>query len=295
MSPLSPDAARDEQESLAGLAVPLAVTALDVLDPGDLPGTVPSLLDTIEALVTYYGQAASGAMSEWFKAIRSEKVSGRITVPPAPLTQPGFIDSAVVDGATAHLMGTTDLMGPRVEQLVLDQGRRQLLSAVATDREATGWARVPNPGACSFCLMLATRPLYKSKRSASFLAHTVQPNGSGGDCRCGAEPIFGQWEPSARVREAQALWAESTKGRTGHDARVAFRQAVEGRPVTGAPGKGVKRAKGQSQQFDPKGGTSPEAQRFQLELLQSLPPAKTPQAAAWRVKRVAEIRKFLGE
>src|SRR6185312_13953545 len=165
------------------------------------------------------------------------------------------------------------------------------LTAVALDREARGWARVPNADACSFCLMLALRSanglLYKSQRSASFLAHTKQPNGSGGDCRCTAEPVFGRYEPTARVREAQKVWDEATKGRSGHDARTAFRQAIEGRDVKGA--KGSKRhkviAKGE--------GRTPENQRAQLRILQAMPPAKTPEAAAWREGRVKEIRAYL--
>ena len=56
------------------------------------------------------------------------------------------------------------------------------------------------------------------------------------NCRCHAEPVFTAYEPSARMREAQATWAQATKGRYGADARAAFRQALEGRPVTGTTG-----------------------------------------------------------
>jgi hypothetical protein len=101
--------------------------------------------------------------------------------------------------------------------------------------------------------------------------------------------VFGRYEPPARVREAQKVWDEVTKGRSGHDARTAFRQAIEGRDVRGA--KGSKRhkviAKGE--------GRTPENQRAQLRILQAMPPAKTPEAAAWREARIKEIQAYLGQ
>jgi hypothetical protein len=90
-----------------------------------------------------------------------------------------------------------------------------------------------------------------------------------------------------------SVWESSTKGRSGHDARTAFRQAVEGRPVTGSPKKSSRTKRGET--FAKPSGITPENQRAQLAILEALPPAQTPEAAAWRVKRVAEIRKYLGE
>jgi len=108
------------------------------------------------------------------------------------------------------------------ERQVLDAGRNTIVDNAQRDRKAKGWARVPEPGACSFCLMLATRgAVYRSEQSADFKTHD--------HCRCHVEPVFTAYEPSARVREAQALWASSTRGKSGHAAQVAFRQAVEGR------------------------------------------------------------------
>lgn len=290
------EAARAEQESIAALAVPLAAQAWSSFDAADL-STVPSFRDVVEAIVELYGRAASGAAAEWFKTLRAEKVKGRIAVRAIPPTPPGFIDQTVVEAAAARIADDVDMLGSRVEQLVLNEGRRQMLSAVRADAEARGWARVPNAGACSFCLMLAIRAgagvLYTSRSSANFRAHTKQPNGSGGDCRCGVEPVWGQYEPPKIVRDAQQTWTDATKGRSGADARTAFRQAIEGRTVTGSPGKSSKSKRGDT--YAKPSGVTPENQRAQLAILEALPPAHTPEAAAWRVRRVAEIRKFLGE
>jgi hypothetical protein len=108
------------------------------------------------------------------------------------------------------------------ERQVLDTGRQTIADNAQTDRKAKGWARVPEPGACSFCLMLATRgAVYRAEQSAEFKTHD--------HCRCHIEPVFTAYEPSAAVRQAQALWATSTRGKSGNAARIAFRQAVEGR------------------------------------------------------------------
>jgi hypothetical protein len=108
------------------------------------------------------------------------------------------------------------------ERLVLDTGRQTVIDNAERDRKAKGWARVPEPGACSFCLMLATRgAVYRSEASGGFKTHD--------NCRCHVEPVFNAYEPSADVRQAQALWASSTRGKSGNAARIAFRQAVEGR------------------------------------------------------------------
>jgi hypothetical protein len=290
------ESARQEQESIAALAVPLAARAWAAFDSADL-STVPAFRDLVAAVVDMYGRAASGAAIDWFKTLRAEKISGRVTVKPIPPTPPGFVDQTVVESAAARMTDATDVLGAKVEALVLNEGRRQMLTAVRADSEAKGWARVPNADACSFCLMLAIRAgqgvLYTSRSAANFRAHEPQANGSGGTCQCGVEPVWGVYEPSARVREAMSVWESSTKGRSGHDARTAFRQAVEGRPVTGSPKKSSQSKRGET--FAKPSGITPENQRAQLAILEALPPAQTPEAAAWRVKRIAEIRKYLGE
>jgi hypothetical protein len=172
-----------------------------------------------------------------------------------------------------------------VQNLVLDQGRDTIIGAVRQDKYAKGWARVTSPGACSFCVMLALRAgtgfLYTSKQSANFRAHTPNADGSGGLCQCHAEPVFTAYEPSARMREAQAMWESSTKGRSGNDARNAFRQASEGRPVTGMTG--AKKAKvllGKSSMDRPQA-------EFLLKQAQGMPDSP------WRTNQIARLSKLL--
>jgi hypothetical protein len=133
---------------------------------------------------------------------------------PEPSTEVPPAGSAIAD-AKARLAAAS-------ERQALDAGRDTIIENAQRDAKARGWARVPEPGACSFCLMLATRgAVYRSESKAAFKSHD--------NCRCHVEPVFNAYEPSALIRQAQALWASSTRGKSGNAARIAFRQAVEGR------------------------------------------------------------------
>jgi len=227
------------QADIVALIPSLLREAWPLLDLHNLQATMPRFTAAVRAIVQRYGQAsAAGALMYYQRERRAASVPGRPSLKVAPSPADSVIESAVS-------WATTDLYGPvtadtttaamarldeSVSQLVLDQGRDTIIGAVKADKYAKGWARVTEPGACSFCVMLALRAgagmLYKRQSSADFQAHD--------GCRCHAEAVFTAYEPSSRMRDMQTLWADSTKGRSGNDARNAFRQAVEGRPITGA-------------------------------------------------------------
>lgn len=297
----TPEEARATQEAVAALAVAAVRPAWGVWDSSRVAESLPMFRAAVGAVVDRYGMASSALVVQHHRAARADAGGpGRVDVPLVGGAPDGFVDQAVVEALTeaeADIAKAMADLDAKAERLVLDQGRKQGLAAVSADRFAKGWARVPNPDACSFCLMLAIRSgkgvLYRSVRA--FNASNSQFKGAGrfkahDNCRCTLEPVFGQYEPPADVRAAMRTWDEATKGRSGHDARVAFRQAVEGREVTGATRPGSKRTSGPT--FEG-GGKTPENQRFQLHLLENLPPAKTPEAAEWRRARIVEIRKFL--
>lgn len=249
---------RDGQEALVSLIPAMLRQAWDaLLDPHDLKGALPLLVEAVRAIVQQFGSASSVAALDYYRDQRRDAgIVGRApSLTLAPMPAEDALDAAV-RGATSGLYGTVtpeslttaqDALEDTVSQLVLDQSRRTIMDATVRDPAARGWVRIVEPGACSFCIMLALRHgkgmLYTSKRGAEFKAHSKRANGSGGECRCHAEPVFTEHEASHRMRTMQQLWDVSTKGRTGHDARVAFRQAVEGRPVTGTTGSTPKTAK----------------------------------------------------
>jgi hypothetical protein len=139
---------------------------------------------------------------------------------------------------------------------VFDTGVRTVLGNVDATARPCGYARIPEPGACAFCLMLATRgAVYKADRKGRVAngkgKHAKGTRHSTGDsfaasnatkfdgrmpssikvhdnCRCHPEPVFTSYEPSARVRAADALWIAAAKG-SRSTATKRFRQAVEGR------------------------------------------------------------------
>ena len=115
---------------------------------------------------------------------------------------------------------------------MLNQSRTAIIDAVRADSEAKGWARVTEPGACYFCAMLATRgAVYKTRETASFEAHRRYENGTGGDCRCHAEPVFNAYEPTAEIRQWQADY-QNLKAELGRSpSLLEWRRRFEGRDV----------------------------------------------------------------
>jgi hypothetical protein len=265
----SPSAGEDHQDGQAALVslIPLLIAqAWSLLDPHDIKGTLPQFTAAVQAVVNRYGRASATAALNHYRQQRiAAGVTGPVELRVAPPTPAKAVQDAV-GVATSSLYGAVtpeseqavrDDVSEAAAQLVLDESRNTLIMNAGRDPKAKGWVRVTEPGACSFCLMLAIRAgmgaLYRTKSTATMnqrsAKHATQPGvefeGEGefkahDNCRCHVEPVFNHYEPSADLREAQALWVESTKGLSGNDARIAFRQAVEGRdpPPPKKKGKG---------------------------------------------------------
>lgn len=276
------------QAALVSLIPALLHQAWPLLDLHNLSATMAAFTAAVRAIVARYGAASAAAALNYYRAERkAAAVPGRPSLRMAPTAPDAVIESAVS-------WATTDLYGPvtadtqtaalqrldeSVTQLVLDQSRDTVIGAVQADKAAKGWVRVTEPGACSFCTMLALRGgaglTYVNKKSASFQPHDR--------CRCHVEAVFTAYEPSARMRDMQHLWTDSTNGRSGQDARVAFRQAVEGRPVTGTTG--AKKPKSTLAK------SSMDRTQAQFFLAQTQRMKDSP----WRTKRLAELHQLLGK
>jgi hypothetical protein len=280
------DEHRTGQAALVSLIPALLRQAWPLLDLHNLQGTMPAFTAAVKAIVARYGKASAAGALDYYRVERqAASMPGRASMKMAPTPADSVIESAV-SWATTDLFGPVtaqgetkalDRLDTAVSQLVLDQGRDTIIAAVASDKAAKGWARVTEPGACSFCTMLALRAgsglLYYSKRGADFRSHD--------NCRCHVEPVFTAYEPSAHMREMQKLWDSSTKGRSGVDARNAFRQAMEGRPVTGTTGAKKARALLSGTNMD-----RPQVE-FLLKQAQGMPDSP------WRTKQIARLSKLL--
>ena len=214
------------QATLAALAVREVVRVWHLLDVGHLAASLPQFAAVVAALVQHYGTASAGLAARFYEEARAAAgVRGPFTAVPA--SPPGLDQvEAELKWATRNLWSATpDVQAARTlvtgaaDRMVLDTGRETVTGAVQHDRRARGWARVTEPRACSFCLLLATRgAAYRSEQTAEFRSHD--------HCRCHVEPVFGAYEPTAEIRHWQAVYREATRGKSGQDARNAFRQAV---------------------------------------------------------------------
>jgi len=221
---------------------------LTFLNPHDLRGSSDHLVVSVEALVKHYGRSSAAlALRQYRTDRRAADVAGSAPVKMPPLPSHEDIVSTV-ESALSPLYGKPDeqtttnaeqALESSVERLVLDQGRTAIIDAVRDDRQAKGWARVTEPGACYFCAMLASRgAVYKSRETASFQAHTKHPNGSGGTCRCHAEPVFNAYEPTAQIRQWQADYKRLKGENGGSLSLIQWRRAYEGRDGTDRPALG---------------------------------------------------------
>jgi len=223
--------ATDSQTAQAGLVTALGLqlrTVWQQIDLTDVNGSMPRFMMLVAGLIHRYGLASATLADRSYLA--SRRAAG-LTTPfrtiPAPLPPLEEI-GANVGWATAPLR-TAEPDLPAAEQrlvgaadrLVLNVGRETLIGNVQRDRAAKGWARIPEPGACSFCALLATRGAVYKQDTVGFEAHN--------HCRCHVEPVFTAYEPSAQVREWQAIYRESARGKSGAEARNAFRRALESR------------------------------------------------------------------
>jgi len=155
------------------------------------------LFDYIPVLVSQYGDMAAGVAADWYDELRAaEGVRGTFRAPLAPLVPDevvngrlGFatrIEGPLFTGQTAALSGFVELMA---NEYALQPGRETI--AQAAHRDNAAYARIPEPGACKFCLMLASRGFVYSKDTAG------QTRKFHGKCRCNAMPVWD--ETRARV------------------------------------------------------------------------------------------------
>jgi hypothetical protein len=237
--------ASSAQASQTGLVAVLdteLATALTRVDLTDVQTSMPGFFQIVAALVQRYGQASATMAARYYQLERAAAGLGTIHVSPAPLPPLQQV-GATLGWATAPLrngdLATTETnVSGAVDRLVTDVGRRTLVGAVQSDRQAKGWARITRPGACSFCRLMATRgAVYKNEQTAGGDAS----KGFVGEgefkfhnhCHCYVEPAFGIYEMTAQAREDLATYKRVTEGLSGAAARNAFRRAVEGRDATG--------------------------------------------------------------
>lgn len=156
-----------------------------------------ALFEFVPELVTQYGDIAATVAADWYEELRADEgVRGRFRAPLAPSVpveqvngRLGFVTRAsgpLFAGDAAALSGFLGLMA---NEYALQPGRDTIIESARKDNAA--FARVPEPGACKFCLMLASRGFVYSKSSAG------DSKKFHGKCRCNPMPVWD--ETRARV------------------------------------------------------------------------------------------------
>lgn len=238
---------RQAQLVVRAALVAAIVRIWPAFNPDDLVGSWATIEPILLALVAEGGRTSAGLAAAYYEEFRAAEAIGGaarpviIAAPPAPetvrsLRYVGLIDTRrLIDAGRpdAASVAFTNVSG-EVSRQALNQGRDTLVASVAGDPKALGWVRVTDSKPCAFCRMLAGRgPVYMSKKSATVgpvWSEKRQRFQAHGHCGCSAEPVFSHEQPwPGRAQEFHDEWHEVTGGRSGADARLAYRQHVEGR------------------------------------------------------------------
>lgn len=184
-------------DGIAGLVERDLMAFLASVDLAQPERVTAELFEFVPALVAQYGDIAATMAAEWYDELRAaEGVSGRFRATPAGLALPDQVNGRLGyatrptgplwAGDSATLTAFLSMMA---NEYALQPGRDTVMQAAHKDKAA--YARVPEPGACKFCLMLASRGFVYSKDTSGDSAKFH------GKCRCNAMPVWD--ETRARV------------------------------------------------------------------------------------------------
>lgn len=159
-----------------------------------------ALFEVIPPLVEKWGDVAAVAAAEWFEEFRvAEGVSGAFRAQLAGPVPVGQINGRLgyATRESGHLFAGQDtdfekFMSLIVNEYTMKPGHETVMYNSIRDKAA--FARVPERGACKFCLMLASRGFVYSRSTADQSKDGERFHGS---CRCHAMPVYD--ETRARV------------------------------------------------------------------------------------------------
>lgn len=209
-----------------------------LFDPKALTPSWEQLEPVLTALVQSRHQISAGVAANYYSALRAAMhAPGRFVPTPSGLLAADDVvpwlraagPTTAVDLFNAGRASEVSKLALQavsgsIERMVLDGGRETVATATETDPQAIGYIRVAGPDACSFCAMLGAGNIYTSAE------HAGEGNDWHNGCNCGTEPVFSRRQTLPEtVQRYKSLWNETTRGLSGNDARIAFRQAVEGR------------------------------------------------------------------
>jgi hypothetical protein len=190
-----------------------------VVDPLDLSSTIETFARAA-AILAGQGYEQSGAISARYYSLFRRVEIGAAGPAVLAAKRPGVdilageIRGAALSGIIEARRGglSVPLASQRglvrvagaLSKLILNGGRRTIITATVADPKALGWARVTGGGACAFCKMLASRgPVYKSARAADFESH--------GHCGCTSEVVYEGGDGPLQSTEYAKQWTEAQR------------------------------------------------------------------------------------
>lgn len=207
----------------------LAVTDLArlwrTLPRTDIDRLVAALVELVPELAARWGDVASVGAADYFDAVRDHYNPGGTYLArpgaPAPVEQVQASTRWAVGPLFQSLpdeVATLSRLSASLDRMVRQADRETVAGNATRDRTSNGWRRVARPGACAFCLMLATRDDYSSQSAATAVGSgqrgrirgtRTQGSRYHDNCRCFAAPIYRGWEPDADVLRAEELYSRS--------------------------------------------------------------------------------------
>jgi hypothetical protein len=156
------------------------------LPPHDI---IAALFDTLPALLDTWGIAAASAAADWYDELRAAaNISGRFTAIVEPL---GDLGANALAGWAAQPLSLpeSDVAAAQyradggLQKRLVNAANKTVTGSAERDPHAKGYMRQTRPGACRFCVMVASRGGVYTKTSSTFACHE--------HCYCRAVPAWG--------------------------------------------------------------------------------------------------------
>jgi hypothetical protein len=148
-----------------------------------------AVLEVFPDLLQPFTVSAAELAAAWYEDLRGEAIAGSFAARTAPEVERERLD-ALVRYSFGPLFGQSastvlGLLAGGSQRIVENAGRSTIALNAQNDRVRVGFARIPRPGCCAFCGLLASRgAVYGSEASAG------QVNKYHDFCRCVVAPAF---------------------------------------------------------------------------------------------------------
>lgn len=176
---------------------------------GDAPPVTVrnSLIQLLPEVVGPYLTASGDLAATWYEDLRAASVGGSYYATSSGAVNQARIDSLVRFGVKP-LFGQSEstvlsLIGGGVQRLIAGAGRTTIENNAMRDRVRVGFARIPRPGCCAFCSLLAGRGAVYSSEAA---AGGVQGRGVSAESTAGKRGGQGK---GVKARGSRAIGSNS--------------------------------------------------------------------------------------